>query len=91
MAEEVRAYDTDPDTGERICIFRNIGPHNILERNPFPRQSRQYPGRRGWQGEDPCPADFIPLLYVPAARATPAQRWPASHQSTPRLHHGWRW
>ena len=27
-------YDTDPDTGERICIFRNIGPHSILERNP---------------------------------------------------------
>lgn len=27
-------YDTDPNTGERICIFRHIGPHNILERNP---------------------------------------------------------
>lgn len=27
-------YSTDPNTGERTCIFRNIGPHDILDRNP---------------------------------------------------------
>ncbi len=27
-------YATDPKTGERICIFRNIGSHHILDRNP---------------------------------------------------------
>ncbi len=28
------AYVSDPKTGERICVFRNIGPHSILDRNP---------------------------------------------------------
>ncbi len=27
-------YRDDPVTGERICIFRNIGAHDILDRNP---------------------------------------------------------
>ena len=28
------AYVSDPKTGERICVFHNIGPHSILDRNP---------------------------------------------------------
>jgi mRNA-degrading endonuclease RelE of RelBE toxin-antitoxin system len=27
-------YDKDPQTGEGICIFRNIGTHNILDHDP---------------------------------------------------------
>ena len=27
-------YGVDPDTDETICIFRNIGRHDILDHNP---------------------------------------------------------
>jgi len=27
-------YTTDPDSGEQVCMFRNIGPHSILDTNP---------------------------------------------------------
>jgi mRNA-degrading endonuclease RelE of RelBE toxin-antitoxin system len=27
-------YLTDPDTGEQICLFRNIGRHDIIDHAP---------------------------------------------------------
>lgn len=27
-------YQVDPDTGESICFFRNIGRHDILDHDP---------------------------------------------------------
>jgi mRNA interferase RelE/StbE len=27
-------YQSDPDTGETICLFRNIGRHDILDHDP---------------------------------------------------------
>ena len=27
-------YQTDPESGQEICVFRNIGPHGILDSSP---------------------------------------------------------
>ena len=27
-------YQVDPETNEQICVFRNIGRHDILDHNP---------------------------------------------------------
>lgn len=27
-------FETDPETGERICVHRVIGPHEVIYRNP---------------------------------------------------------
>jgi mRNA interferase RelE/StbE len=27
-------FEDDAETGERKCVFRNVGPHDILDKNP---------------------------------------------------------